>query len=367
MNFDGVNQGFDDGGGFATDLCGAFQLDLSCLVDGELEDVASARAMLHLEECTPCRKFFEDTRQCVRLHKDVTDPDRLLARISTLTGSDLAAEAQHFDLAHRLATIFYQLGKAYTLAAIDPGFRERIFEATVSVDEFKTRGRGFVDGVLSKDGAPDESAEARSSASKGLPGGTSLDWQHARHMLNGRLERIVDPLEKGKRLLEEALATDPEHEEARLYVAFVHAHEGRSLRAAEEYRAVFEASVSEVNRGLAAIQLGRLYSSEENFSRAIACFRWVTISGLADRDDRFWFARFNLGQVYARREEPKRSLDYFRELLDKHPARVGEVAEAFARSPRLRETIDRQPGFGPALLERCPELFRPDATEQAKP
>jgi tetratricopeptide (TPR) repeat protein len=347
------------------DLCGHFQLDLSCLVDGELEDMASARAMLHLEECDLCRGFFEDTRRCVRLHKDVSDPDRLMARIAALTGSDLAAEAAGIDLAHRLATIFYQLGKAYTLAAIDPGFRERIFESTVPVDEFKTRGRGFVDGVLASGG---QSAGASDTQTKGDD--ASVDWQHARHLLNGRLERITDPLEKGKRLLQEALTVDPEHEEARLYVAFVHAHEGRNLRAAEEYRAVFDRSVSDVNRGLAAIQLGRLHSSEDNFSRAIACFRWVTITGLADRDDRFWFARFNLGQVYARRLSPDRSLNYFRELLDKHPTRVGEVAEAFARSPRLRETIDTQPGFGQALFDRCPELFRspaPDAPHSPAP
>ena len=41
------------------------------------------------------------------------------------------------------------------------------------------RGRGFVDGVL--------------MTGKGQTGG--LDWQRARAMLNGRLERIESPLE----------------------------------------------------------------------------------------------------------------------------------------------------------------------------
>jgi hypothetical protein len=92
----------------------------------------------------------------------------------------------------------------------------------------------------------------------------------------------------------------------------------------------------------------------------------VTITGLADRDDRFWFARFNLGQVYARKKRPERALAYFRELLDKHAGRVAEVAEAFARSPKLRETIDSQEGFAEALLRRCPELFDREASTQAE-
>ena len=52
-----------------------------------------------------------------------------------------------------------------------------------------------------------------------------------------------------------------------------------------------------------------------------------------------------------------RSLGYFRQLLDKHQNRLGEVADLFARSPKLRESIDSQPGFPEALLETCPELF----------
>jgi len=333
---------FDNWKGGLADICSAFQVDLSCLVDGELDEVAGARAMVHLEDCSCCAEFFDDTRRQVRLHKDMHNPDRLFAHLATLTGSEIAEGAVSIDLAHRLATIFYQLGKAYTLAAIDPSFRERVFEKTVPVATTKNRGRGFVDGVV--------------AGGKGEFG--NVDWRQARHMLNGRLERIDHPLEKGRRLLNEAVGVDPSHEEARLYLAFMDAHEGKTLKAAEQYRDVFDTAINETNRGLAAIQLGRLYSSEDNFGKAILYFRWVTMTGVADRDDRFWFARFNLGMVYARQLQPERSLSYFRELLDKHPDRVGEVAEAFARSPQLRETIDTQNGFGEQLMQRCPELFR---------
>lgn len=336
------NEGLDE-------VCQNFQMDLSCLLDAELDESAAGRAMVHMEACECCRTFFEDTRTHVKLHRDMSDPDRLFARFAMLklTGSDSLREVEGIDLVHRLATIFYQLGKAYVLAGIDTGYRERVFESAVPVDSVQSRGRGFVDGVLLK----------------GQTQAGGLDWQRARAMLNGRLDRIDSPVEKGRRLLEEATAIDPSHEEARLYLAFLHGHEGKRLTAAEEYRQVFNTAIHEANRGHAAIQLGRLYSSEKSYRKAIACWRWVLMSGLADLDDRFFVARFNLGMVYALTHNKRRSLHYFREMLDRHPARVGEIAELFSRSPKLRESIDAQPGFIEDLVRGCPELFAAPITQ----
>src|SRR5687768_15461714 len=44
-----------------TAVCESFQLDLSCLVDGELDQEAAHRAMLHLESCGDCKSFFDET------------------------------------------------------------------------------------------------------------------------------------------------------------------------------------------------------------------------------------------------------------------------------------------------------------------
>ena len=84
----------------------------------------------------------------------MADPTRLLAQVAALTGADLAAgadianEARAIELVSRLASIFYQLGKAYVLAASRPDQRTRVFERAVAVEPTQTRGRGFVDGVL---------------------------------------------------------------------------------------------------------------------------------------------------------------------------------------------------------------------------
>lgn len=342
------SQGWSEG---LTEVCANFQVDISCLIDAELDEAAAGRAMVHMEACECCRQFFDDTREHTRLHRDISDPSRLVARFAMLTGGSVVAAIESIDLVHRLASIFYQLGKAYVLAGIDPGYRERVFEAVVPVESTHSRGRGFVDGVLMN--------------GKGETGG--LDWQRARAMLNGRLEKIQSPIEKGRRLLEESVSIDPSHEESQLYLAFLHGHEGKRVTAAESYRQIFNTAISEPNRGHAAIQLGRLYSAEKSYKKALACWRWVTISGLADRDDRFFVARFNLGMVFALTGNRRRALGYFRELLDRHPGRIGEVAELFARSPKLRESIDAQPGFAEELVKTCPELFcgTPDSGAQA--
>jgi tetratricopeptide (TPR) repeat protein len=324
------------------EVCVQFQLDLSCLVDGELDEVAGANAIAHLEECGACRTFFDDARAQVRAHRELADPEGLLARYSALLGGQAGGDFRAAELEQRLATIFYQLGKAYVLAGADPGFRTRVFEKAAQVASLQTRGRGFVDGVL--------------ASGRGELGG--IDWSEARHMLNGRLERIESPLVKGRRLLEEALVADPLHEEARLYLAWLDAHEGKRIRAATAYRQLFRTSVSDENRGHALGQLGTLLAGEGELKKAIACNRWIVASGLADRDGRFFYARFNMGIYYADLRQPARSLRAFRELLDHHPDRIAEITRLFLHAPKTRAVIDRQPGFPEALLHTCPELFR---------
>lgn len=326
-----------------TEVCAQFQLDLSCLIDGELDEVAAGRAIAHLEECGLCRDFFDDTRSQIRAHRELADPDGLIERVRTLVGGSIGETVEAIELVHRLSSIFYQLGKAYVLLAVDPGYKKRVrqFEEEVQVPGYQARGRGFVDGVL--------------SSGRGTVGG--IDWCEARHMLNGRLERIVDPLEKGRRLLEEALAVDPTHEEARFYLAWADKHEGRTLRAADTFRQLFRTAVDPANRAHAAVQLGKLHALQGDHRRAIACYHWVTMSGLADADERFYFVRFNIGLSYADLGQRERALRAFRALLDRHPRRLGEIVQLFSESSPTHAAIARQPGFAQALFERCPELF----------
>ena len=322
------------------DVCAPFQMDLSCLIDGELEEAAGVRAMAHLEHCDSCKEFFEDTRLQLQLHRDMLDPTPLAERFALLVGSERDDALETDELVRRLATIFYQVGKAYVLLATRPE-RMQVFEEAVRVDATRALGRGFVDGVVAR--------------GQGDAGG--VDWRTARGLLNGRLSDIEDPFDKGLRLLEEALEIDASHEEARIWFGFAQQHLEKPLRAQREFERVFRDALDEINRGHAAVQLSGLYAREGEYRRALVYLRWVTLAGLPELDERFFVVRFNVGLYYAHLGQKDRSVAAFRELLDRHPESVGEVAGFFANSPKLRSLIDSQPGFAESLLATCPELF----------
>ena len=329
--------------GDGQDPCADLQLQLSMLVDGELDEVVAAQAVAQLESCPECREFFDGIRSQVELNRALHDPEELARNYAALVGDQVPKDLETRQLVHRLVSIFYQLGKAYTLAAIDPGYRTRVFERAVSVEPTRVHGRGFVDGVAHRSGGP-------------LGG---FDWRDKRHLLNGALESIEDPLEKGRRLLDEALAIEPDYEHALLYLAFIDLHEKKVLKASKRFREVFDTAIDPGSRGHAAVQLGTLYVGEEDHAEALRWFRWIGISGLADLDSRFFFVRFNIGLCYAHLRRPERAIEAFRGMLDRYPERVGDLVGFFARSKELQRVIDSQPGFTEALVTRCPELFQP--------
>jgi len=317
-----------------------------------LDDAAAPRVVGHLEACPGCREFFDQVRAQVRLHKDLCDPEGLLGRFAVMAGG---SDGEHGRrglenrlLVHRLATVFYQIGKAYTLAAVDAGYRQRVFEPVVSVERERVLGRGFIDGVAAAQTRPVPDRAALRSGP---------DWGQKRHLLNGTLEKLPKSEDKARRLLEECLDVEHDHEPAHIYLALLDAHEGKVLRASRRLQELFDTAIDPANRGHAASQMGRLLFGEDDFHGALVWFRWLRKSGLADEDDRFAVVRFNIGLCYAHLERPEPALVAFRGMLDRHPARAGQLAEIFRNSPVLRATIDRQHGFAEQLVARCPELF----------
>lgn len=322
----------------------SLQADLSCLVDGELHEVEAARVLARLEVDADARHFFDALRDQVQLHRELSDPSALRADFEALTGGVLGGSFEERQLVHQLASIFYQVGKAYALAGLDAGWRQRVFEQAVVVDDARAQGRGFIDGVASKQ---------RGSAD-GLGG---MDWRGKRHLLNGALEHIEAPLDKARRLLGECLEVESDYDPAHLYLAVIDRHEGKVLKAAKRLERVFEEAVDETCRGHAAGQLAKLHVAEEEYREALKYLRWGLQSGLVDQDARFFFFRFNAALCYAHLRQPERSIGALRDALDHHPERAPELARALAGSPVLRACIDSQAGFPEALLQRCPELF----------
>lgn len=327
--------------GAGLDSRGELQLQLSMLVDGELDETAAGRAIAELESCPDSRDFFDSIRAQIRLHRELQDTESLRSQYAELVGCALPRDMETRQAVHRLAEIFYQLGKAYALSAHDPDYRTRVFEEAVAVDSTRARGRGFVDGVAHREG--------------GEYGG--FDWRAKRHLLNGTLEKIEEPLVKARRLLDEALLVEPDNEPAQLYLGFLDAREGRKIAAAKRFRKIFDEAIEEGHRGHAATQLGVLHAEEGSWREALVWYRWIGMSGLADLDPRFFVAKFSAGVCYVHLGQRRRALETFRSMLDRYPERTDELAGFFARSPVMQREIDAQPGFPDELAATCPELF----------
>ena len=74
-----------------------------------VDEPAAAQTRCTSRTATPVAAS-STTRAPLRLHLDATNPDRLMARVMSLTGHELASNAAAIELVHKLATIFYQLG-----------------------------------------------------------------------------------------------------------------------------------------------------------------------------------------------------------------------------------------------------------------
>ena len=85
-----------------TEVCVQFQLDLSCLADGELDDQAAGRAIAHLDGCSTCNEFFEDTRMQARALRDLSNPETLAGQFRTLVGVQVTDEFETIDLVSKL-------------------------------------------------------------------------------------------------------------------------------------------------------------------------------------------------------------------------------------------------------------------------
>src|SRR6185295_5316578 len=101
----------------------------------------------------------------------------------------------------RLAVIYFRLGKAYLLLVLDKKYQTRLLEEPIAIQNYKVESRHFVEGMIHD--------RKEDSAFRGY------DWVKARYLLNGRLDRDGENLDKGRMLLEESLVVRPRFAEPR--------------------------------------------------------------------------------------------------------------------------------------------------------
>ncbi|MCA8974428.1 MAG: tetratricopeptide repeat protein [Planctomycetes bacterium] len=339
------------------------QVDLSAMLDGELDAPSVRRVMVHSDACPSCRGFLAGIRQQVRLHRDVAAVDAAVIDTAGVEaeGSDSDAEgrgsAPTARLRHalvenrqRLSKILYELGRCFVLMGLSPDFSREVSKEPVPMPDMAQRGRNFLDEV------------ARSVEAGGPPGlgghvGDGSEWVAARELFDGHWCSQTESLAKGQRLLTECLGLAPDSHESRIYLGLVHHVRGQRSLAKKQFQLVLAGTDDRVVRGYALLNLGNLYLDEGDCDAAALLLREVVESGAVERQPRLGMAYFNLGLAYGLKGEFEESLLWFRRLHDELPHRRGAVARELRRRSQFLHLVRSNPGVQGAFAETLPVWF----------
>lgn len=329
----------------AIDPCLPFQIDLSSMVDEEIDERSVSRTLVHLETCSGCRDFLQSVRGGVVVHRQLADPERLARVLSMLENTKLFPSGDTKTHLRRLAAVYFQLGKAYVMLALDKKFQFRLLNEPVAIPDYKMRGRHFVERML----------HARSG--EGVFRG--YDWVKARYLLNGRLDCDGENLEKGKLLLDESIVVRPRFAEPRLFLALYHRALGQEQESVTQLEWVMGNAAKTVTRVSAAVQLGVLCGNREEFRQALRYARWALrqrIEDPAQAKHVFFVASYNAAIYYAQMGELRRSLQYFRELVAKTPEKATDAGNLLRGSKQMMAIITGSAPYRQELESISPEL-----------
>lgn len=318
------------------DPCEPIQADLSCMMDGELEPAAVRRVLVHLEVCPRCRDFFGLVRSHVQAHRSAW---AALERGVGVGRPGRPARLSGSERRLHLARIFYELGKAYVLLTVSPGFRREVASEPVPIP------------AAARDLSVDPGGRQAAA------GGETSRWIQAEAVLSGHLESRSDNLGKGIALLEESLAIQSRLFEARIYLGHARNLQNDLEGACEEFRTVLRDTKAIPIRGYALENLGSAYLQMGALEDAARCFRRVVHGEVLAEMPRFSTSWYNLGLVYALQGFIEESLVCFRELYEGFPERRPAVAEIVASSRAMRDVLAKNPEMAARMRVSFPAFF----------
>lgn len=360
--------------------CLQIQVDLSAMIDGELDAPSVRRVMVHSDVCAACRGFLQGIRQQVRLHKTLHEEGVLGDRV----GSGAARlRRQLMENRQKLARILYELGRGFVLMGLSPDFSREVAKEPVPVPDLALRGRTLVDEVqrwvkdgdsvfsasngvgthgvgtngagtngAGTNGAASDAAigvpDARDTAPGGAPGlapgALPSEWVTAKQLFDQeQLRTPTENLAKGQRLLTECLLLQPSHDEARIYLGLVHHVRGQRTLARRQFAEVLAGTDDRVMRGYALLNLGNVHIDEGDCDGAIELLLQLVDSGVIEQQPRLGMAYFNLGLAYGLLGQFERSLEWFGRLHDELPHKRGAIARELGRRIQFVHLLRSRP------------------------
>lgn len=316
-------------------ICSQIELDLSAMIDGELDPASVRRVMVHSDVCESCRGFLQGIRAQARAHRDLSEVER------AESGSASTLREQLMQNRQQLARILYELGRGYVLMGTSPGFSRVVAQEPVPIPDMSVRGRHFLDEVT-----------------RLVNGSTGTEWVRAKELFHrGDLRSPDENMAKGKRLLNEALMLDPDYHEARIYLGHAyHVSEEHEL-ARREFNLVLELSSDAIIRAFALENLGNVYLEQGLYAESIPFFSKVVDSGVIGQEPRFFTIYFNLALANGLLEQFEACRDWLSRLHDEFPHKRRMIGEELRGREQLVSAIAQHPELVKRLAQDFPKWF----------
>lgn len=323
------------------DPCLQIQVDLSAMLDGELDPASVRRVMVHSDVCSSCQAFLAGIRNQVRLHRELRTEAGADAHCGAVAGSQASRLREQLTLnRQRLSKILYELGRCFVLTGLSPDFSREVAKEPVPLPDVAMRGKILLDEV------------ARSEA-----GGPAPDWVCAQDLFDVQLRSPDENLSKGQRLLSECLSLDGSIHEARIYLGLVHYVRGQRLMSRKQFALVLEQSTDATLRGYALLNLGNLHLDEGDCTAAVRLLLELVQSQVLDKQPRMTVtAFFNLALAYGLQGQFADCVHWFARLHEEAPHRRTWVAKELGRRSQFLHLIRSNPAAR-MVLERFPAWF----------
>jgi tetratricopeptide (TPR) repeat protein len=320
--------------------CLQIQVDLSAMLDGELDAASIRRVLVHSDICLHCSSFLGGIRQQARLHQAVhevgaSSPTSRLRR-------------QLSENRKQLSRILYELGRGFVLMGLSSDFYKEVGKEPVPVPDMALRGRNFI-------------AEITRWAHGN--GQNVKEWVVAQELFDHGMRSATENLAKGQRLLAECLALDEANHEARIYLGLVHHVRGQRSLARQQFTAVIASTNDQVMRGFALLNLGNVHLDEGDCEGAIQLLLQLVQSGVVAQQPRFGMAYFNLALAFGLLGQFDDSHLWFGRLHDELPHKRSIVARELTRRRQFVHVLRNHPEIEGRFAVSFPVWFPLTAKE----
>ncbi|MGE3174207.1 MAG: tetratricopeptide repeat protein [Planctomycetota bacterium] len=322
------------------------QVDLSAMLDGELDAPSVRRVMVHSDLCTACRSFLDGIRTQARLHRSICEAEHAAASDESSAATRLWKQLT--ENRNRLARILYELGRGFALMGLSPDFYREVGKEPVPVPDMAMRGRSFLDEVT------------RWARTQGQPAG---EWVAAKDLFENGPRTPAENLAKGQRLLSECLSLAPDDHEARIYLGLVHSVRGQRSLARRQFAQVIAGTKDPTMRGFALLNLGNVHMHEGDPEGAIELLTALVDSGLVDRQPRFGMAYFNLALALGQLCRFDESQKWFQRLHDELPHKRQLIARELTKRSQFAHLLRGHPEVELRLARSFPAWFPLTAQE----